>query len=174
MNAGAGVNTDRKKAGPKTRRRKPASFPIASRLIKPVEFKNVFEKPRVSSDDCFKVLARNNEKQFSRLGMAVSRQVDRTAVGRNRIKRVVRESFRNHFGPRECRTQGGNVDRSGNPADFMVLPRRKAAKLSNRRLYRSLEAHWAKLERLMEHDRDPSASLKMDDRPQEASNKGPE
>ena len=31
-----------------------------------------------------------------RLGLAVSRKVDRRAVGRNRIKRIVREAFREH------------------------------------------------------------------------------
>ena len=33
-----------------------------------------------------------------RLGLAVSRKVDRRAVGRNRIKRVLRDSFREHRG----------------------------------------------------------------------------
>jgi ribonuclease P protein component len=34
----------------------------------------------------------------ARLGLAVSRKVDRRAVGRNRIKRVLRDSFRQHRG----------------------------------------------------------------------------
>jgi ribonuclease P protein component len=67
--------------------------------------------------------------------MAVSRQVDKRAVGRNRIKRVVRESFRQYF--RDSRR----------PLDFVVLPRRETATMSNERLSESLCAHWARLER---------------------------
>jgi ribonuclease P protein component len=92
----------------------------------------------VSTDPCFKVLARLNTEQHSRLGMAVSRQVDRRAVGRNRIKRVIRESFRQWEG---SRTQH---------LDVVVLPRRESATISNRRLNRSLKRHWSRLERQLE------------------------
>ena len=40
------------------------------------------------------VLATPNQLQHPRLGLAISRKVARSAVGRNRIKRVVRESYR--------------------------------------------------------------------------------
>jgi ribonuclease P protein component len=103
-----------------------------SRLTKPVEFKRVFNKPAVSSDRWFKVLARAGTADCARLGMAVSRQVDKRAVGRNRIKRVVRESFRHHFA-------------GGGPAvDFVVLPRAESATICNRQLFQSLEKHWAR------------------------------
>ena len=103
------------------------------RLIKPADFKRVFNRPVVSADHLFKVLARTNEGSVARLGMAVSRQVDRRAVGRNRIKRVIRESFRLFFA-------------SGGPAaDFVVLPRRESATICNRQLFRSLDKHWARI-----------------------------
>jgi ribonuclease P protein component len=88
--------------------------------------------------------------------MAVSRQVDRRAVGRNRIKRIIRESFRRYFA-------------SGAPAaDFVVLPRRESATICNLQLFRSLEKHWerllARLERSSEQPRQAPA-LKQGETP---------
>lgn len=109
------------------------SFPRTARLTRPAEFKRVFAKPAVSVDVMFKVLARAGETGRSRLGMAVSRQVDRRAATRNRIKRIVRESFRRHFGA------------NGPAVDFVVLPRRESATICNRQLGLSLEGHWARI-----------------------------
>jgi ribonuclease P protein component len=118
----------------KPHRRRPgdASFPRRARLTKPLEFKTVFQKPVVSSDHCFRILARVNRSGHSRLGMAVSKQVERTAVGRNRIKRIIRESFR---------TKSRRVH-----FDCVVLPRRKAATISNSQLFESLDRHWSGIE----------------------------
>lgn len=112
-----------------------ASYPRAYRLTKPSEFKEVFKQPLVSSDQLFKILARPNGKKHSRLGMAVSRHVDRKAAGRNRIKRVIRESFRQWSGGSE------------RPLDIVVLPRSGSASISNSRLRLSLTRHWSRLER---------------------------
>lgn len=109
------------------------SFTGKHKLTKAIEFKRVFKKPFVSTDACFKVLGRLNQEENSRLGMAVSRQVDKHAVGRNRIKRVVRESFRNHFSCKKvC-------------LDIVILPRRETADMSNEKLFRSLQDHWSRL-----------------------------
>jgi ribonuclease P protein component len=110
-----------------------ATLPRSARLTKPSEFKRVFQGPVISSDRCFKVLAQVGGGQGPRLGMAVSRQVDKNAVGRNRIKRIVRESFRRHFA-------GG-----GSPVDFVVLPRRECATICNGELFRSLDKHWPRI-----------------------------
>jgi ribonuclease P protein component len=88
----------------------------------------------ISSDRCFKVLAQIGGGQGPRLGMAVSRQVDRNATGRNRIKRIIRESFRKHFAA------------GGSPVDFVVLPRRECATICNAELFQSLEKHWTRIE----------------------------
>ena len=129
--------------------------PHPGRLTKPIEFKRVFKKPVVSSDACFKVLARANHESHSRLGMAVSRQVDKRAVGRNRIKRVIRESFRHYCQKQET----GSVLRDGSNfpepesrtyLDVVVLPRKQSATICNRQLYRSLQGHWSRLESQLE------------------------
>lgn len=114
------------------------AFTGKHKLTKGVEFKRVFKKPFVSSDPCFKVLVRLNHESNSRLGMAVSRQVDKKAVGRNRIKRVVRESFRHHiFFQKAC-------------LDIVILPRRETAMMSNQQLFQSLQGHWSRLEKWFE------------------------
>jgi ribonuclease P protein component len=106
-------------------------FTRKDRLSTKAAFRNVFSSPLVSRDQYFKVLAQANSREYCRLGMAVSRKNCRHAVGRNRLKRVIRENFRNHM-----------VDRGG--FDYVVLPTAQAATISNRVLNRSLQEHWQK------------------------------
>jgi len=113
-------------------------FPDSARLKTPAAFKRVFSHPDVSADGCFKVLARRNDLDASRLGMAVSKQVDRCSPGRNRIKRVIRESFRRYSGHRSDQE---NLNR-----DYVVLPRRNAASICNSELTRSLNKHWRRID----------------------------
>ncbi len=71
-----------------------AGYSKQQRLRKPSEFVGVFRsKPVVSSDRFFRVLGKKSAAQ-ARLGLVVSKKVDKRAVERNRIKRMVREIFR--------------------------------------------------------------------------------
>lgn len=80
------------------------------------------------------MLAIHSDGDLPRLGLAVSRKVSARAVGRNRIKRQARESFR----------QASNRL----PAiDIVVMARHEAAKASNETLRASLEQHWQRLAR---------------------------
>lgn len=109
-------------------------FSRQSRLLKPAEFKFVFQQPVRSGDECFRVLARINTKQQHRLGMAVSKKACSTAVGRNRIKRVVRESFRTRMSAT-----------SEQALDIVVMPTPSATEQSNKTLDESISAHWKRL-----------------------------
>lgn len=80
-------------------------------------------------------MARVNDLQQHRLGMAVSKKACAKAVGRNRIKRVVRENFRN-------RMIGSVADKT---LDIVILPTAQAANQSNKILDESLTIHWLKL-----------------------------
>ena len=108
------------------------SLPHQYRLTEKRAFREIFEKPCIASDSCFKILAKPNGQVSSRLGMAVSRKVDRRAVQRNRIKRLIRESFR--------------LQLASNPAvmaaDFMVLPRQQAVTISNEEIFERLGRLW--------------------------------
>ena len=107
-------------------------FPRAARLQEPDAYRRVFAKPVRSSDYLFTVLARKNGAGSARLGLAISKKQLRRAVERNRIKRVVRESFR-HQRP------------SLPPIDLVVLARRDTGRASSLQLRDSLRLHWQRL-----------------------------
>ena len=125
------------------------SFPREARLLKPAEFKRVFQQAEVSSDRLFRVLARKREGQSAqsrsyegsgmRLGMAVSRKVDSRAVVRNRIKRIIRESFRHE---RQAVQPG-----EGQGIDYVVLANAASAAANQAELRQSLARHWRQLDR---------------------------
>jgi ribonuclease P protein component len=85
---------------PKTRAAS-AGFSASARVRAKAEFTRVFEHGRRVSHPLMALhLLRDGEQDSdprgrgARLGLAVSRKVDPRAVGRNRIKRALREEFR--------------------------------------------------------------------------------
>jgi ribonuclease P protein component len=103
----------------------------------------VFEKADRSRDKWFTVLCRDNDScedydssgtklaVGARLGLAISKKHCRKATARNRIKRIVRESFRHH------QADLGNVD-------VVVINSPAAATATSRQLFDSLAAHWTR------------------------------
>lgn len=94
----------------------------------------MFEQAARSRDRLFTVLYRDNDAGTARLGLAISRKHCRKAVDRNRIKRVVRESFRHH-----------GSELAG--LDVVVLNQPAAAAAPNPALFASLEQHWQRCRR---------------------------
>ena len=78
------------------------------------------------------VLAASNSRHAPRLGLVISRKAAGSAVKRNRIKRQVRESFRN------SQQQLGNLD-------IVVIARAGIARQANRELAQALEKIWKRL-----------------------------
>lgn len=108
----------------------PFKFPRHVRLLKNHEFQAVFQKTRCrSSDNKLTVLATHNGLDHARLGLAIGKRAIKTAVGRNRLKRLVRESFRQH-----------QQQLSG--LDIVVLGRENAAHSCNTEILESLDTHW--------------------------------
>ncbi len=70
-----------------------AGFPPAARVRTGAEYAHVFEHARRTSDPMLSLHWLAGESP-PKLGLAVSRKVDPHAVGRNRIKRVLRDEFR--------------------------------------------------------------------------------
>jgi ribonuclease P protein component len=91
-------------------------FPKSARLLKRSEFARVFDAGRRVAAPALALHWAT--APATRLGIAVSRKVDPHAVGRNRIKRVLREAFREH----RARLV---------PADYIVVARAAAATLDN-------------------------------------------
>ena len=97
----------------------------------------MFEQAVVSAGAGFKVLGCLAGQRNSRLGMAVSSKVDKRAVQRNRLKRLIRESFRAHY----------VSDAGSHPVvDIVVLPRRAAVALSNAQVFDQLSGHWKRID----------------------------
>ena len=103
------------------------AFPRSARVRASADYARVFEQARRTSDPLMSLHWLPGDGA-SRLGLAVSRKVDPRAVGRNRIKRVLREATR------RLRPQlaGG---------DYVVVARVAARSASNAQL----EQAWLKL-----------------------------
>jgi len=99
------------------------------RLLDAAEYGHVFAKATRSRDRFFTVLCRRSSRDEARLGLAISKKQCRHATGRNRIKRVIRESFRRN------QVLLSNLD-------IVVINQAAAAKASNPDLFASLETHW--------------------------------
>jgi ribonuclease P protein component len=78
------------------------------------------------------VLARINDLEQPRLGLAIAKKKIRRAVDRNKLKRLIRESFRTH-----------QILLTG--LDLIVLKRSEDMSESNAQYLNSLSLHWEKL-----------------------------
>lgn len=73
------------------------AFPRAHRLLTPADFKRVMDAPNCrASHASFVLLAQTNHKTVARIGFVLPKRRVRLAVARNRVKRIIRESFRHH------------------------------------------------------------------------------
>ena len=95
-------------------------------------FDAAFQQGTRGGDKYFTVFARATKVGKARLGIAVSKRNLRLAVERNRIKRLVRESFRTS----EIRDLS---------MDIVILPRSTVKDADPARLRRTLELRWQSL-----------------------------
>ena len=108
------------------------SFPRELRLLTPEHFKTVFADPVRSASPHITILAKTNNLGHARLGLAVPKKAIKLAVGRNRVKRIFRESFRlrQHEFP--------NID-------IVVIAKSGISNLDNAEINALLEKLWRKL-----------------------------
>ncbi len=82
----------------------PSDRPVArrvqlrdTRLVDKADFDRVFAESQRARTDFMVIMARPNQVGHARLGMIVAKRLLARAVDRNRVKRCVRESFRQVF-----------------------------------------------------------------------------
>jgi ribonuclease P protein component len=111
-------------------------FPRDRRLLLGADFRRVFQRPTRSADDYFSTLGRLRPTsapapRVARLGLAISRKALPRAVDRNRVKRLVRESFRH------CGFPCG--------LDIVVTARARLRYANNAQIRASIQRHFDRL-----------------------------
>jgi ribonuclease P protein component len=109
-----------------------AGLPREARLCRPSEFAALRLSSGRAGGRCFHVRYRSNELGHARLGLAISKRVSKRAVERNRIKRLLRESFR-------------RIRHQLPPIDLMVMAREQAAGVPGPELLGEIDQLWKKL-----------------------------
>ena len=105
------------------------TFEPRQRLHQPADFRAVRLRGRKFSDPYFSLSVLANHESHPRLGLSIATRTFGTAVARNRIKRLARESFR--------------LNQRALPAvDITVSAREGARAADTRALRASLDNHW--------------------------------
>ncbi|KEF30409.1 MAG: ribonuclease P protein component [Gammaproteobacteria bacterium] len=113
---------------------KALTFPKSHRLLRPGDYGKVFDDVQLKVPHRnFLVLATPNSLGHARVGLIFSKKNLKLAVQRNRIKRQVRESFRQQ------------VDLPG--LDVVVLGRQGLANLENAAVQECLNDLWRRLKK---------------------------
>ncbi|MGL5048543.1 MAG: ribonuclease P protein component [Shewanella sp.] len=110
------------------------TFSRELRLLTPAQFKSVFSNPIKASSAEITLLAIPNSEQHPRMGLTVAKRYVKRANQRNRIKRVIRDSFRlnQHDIPH---------------LDIVVLVRNGVMEMENAEINKLIEKLWRKLSR---------------------------
>lgn len=106
------------------------TFPREVRLLNSGDYDKVFKKPvRASVTGVTILVSRNGNPGYPRLGLVIPKKCLKRAVWRNRVKRIIRESFRlnQHTLP---------------SADFVVMARPKIGEINNTELRSVLKRLW--------------------------------
>lgn len=109
-----------------------ATFRRAMRMNSPREFSRVFRLGQRTGGGGLTVITVENAVGYPRLGLAVAKKHLRLASQRNRLKRMIRESFR-------CNQS------KLNGIDIVVLSRADVARREMTQIKSALERHWSTL-----------------------------
>jgi ribonuclease P protein component len=105
------------------------------RLLNPAEFKRVFDNTALrGSTPHLLVLASPNQLEKPRVGFVLAKKQLKRAVDRNRVKRLIRESFRQH-----------QHDLVSN--DFVILARSGIVELDNQQIREMIDGLWFRLKK---------------------------
>ncbi len=116
------------------------AYSKSMRLLNSNDFQTVFDDaPLRTSHQHFLFLARRNQLNQPRLGLVIAKKNIRHAVDRNRMKRLIRETFR----MKQQQLTG---------IDVIVLARKGMNEITNLTLIEQLNGQWQRLIRRIEKD----------------------
>ena len=107
-----------------------ASFTRELRLLDAAQYKYVFTKARRFGNQNFTLLVRENEEDHARMGLAIAKKAVKRAVDRNRIKRIIRESFR-------------HVQHDLPNIDVVIMCRSSAVPLTKEQIRQQFDKQWS-------------------------------
>jgi ribonuclease P protein component len=120
------------------------------RLLHASDFKRIFDDaPLRTSHQHFLFLARENQLTVPRLGLVIAKKHIRLAVDRNRMKRLIRETFR----VKQQQLTG---------IDVIVLARKGMNEISNNVLIEQLNGQWQRIIRRLEKLKPESNNLRSE------------
>lgn len=108
-------------------------YPRELRLLTSGDFQRVFDGVTIKiPDQNILLLTRPNQLDHPRIGFIISKKNVRRAVQRNRVRRIIRESFRlqQHKLP---------------PVDIIIMARKGLDELSSDELHRLTKKCWSRL-----------------------------
>jgi ribonuclease P protein component len=106
-----------------------ATFSRAMRMNNPRDFSRVFRQAKRTGGGGLTILTVENSVGHPRLGLAVAKKHLKLATRRNHVKRIVRESFRQH------QTNFASID-------IVVLTRMDIGHRDTSAIWAALERHW--------------------------------
>lgn len=108
-------------------------FTPAQRLLRPAEFQAVFDGAAFKVGEAgFLLLVRPNALTHPRLGLVIAKKKVRRSVDRNRLKRIVRDSFRRHQAELPA-------------ADVIFMARQDLAKVASPEFHQQLQQAWKRV-----------------------------
>lgn len=113
-------------------------FDRNQKLLNAEQYKYVFAESKRFGNKSFTVLARENNLNHPRLGLAISKKSAKHAVDRNRIKRIFRESFRLH------QHKLPNVD-------IIAMCKPSALLLDNKDMHKQIATQWHFMRKKFNH-----------------------
>lgn len=106
-----------------------ATFRRAMRMNRPRDFSRVFRQGKRIGGGGLTILSVENTVGYPRLGLAIAKKHVKLASHRNRYKRIIRESFRQH------QSAFSNID-------IVVLSRQDLVRREQAQMWATLERHW--------------------------------
>ncbi len=104
-------------------------FKRTSRLLNRPSFQAVFQAKKKRFGGCFVLYSQQNQLNYPRIGIILSKKQVRLACDRNRVRRIIRESFRHHR---------INLPNS----DFVLVGLHRMQQLTSQEIVQCIEKQW--------------------------------